>query len=69
MNVDSFASMAMATDQDDFHSPPEDGTNGTKRKADDGAQGPQRAKRNRYISIACNEVITFPLFARRPHRI
>ncbi len=40
---------------DDFSSPqPHDSTPGAKRKADDG--GPQRAKRNRYISIACNEV-------------
>ena len=31
-----------------------DGTNG-KRKADDGQSSGQRAKRNRYISIACNE--------------
>ena len=29
--------------------------NGSKRKADDGAHPQQRAKRNRYISIACNE--------------
>lgn len=41
---------------DDFDSPPpQDGPNGTKRKADDGGQPQQRAKRNRYISIACNE--------------
>jgi hypothetical protein len=34
----------------------ENGSTG-KRKADDGGQQPQqRAKRNRYISIACNEV-------------
>ena len=31
-----------------------DGTNG-KRKAEDGQGAGQRAKRNRYISIACNE--------------
>ncbi|KAK5134963.1 hypothetical protein LTR08_005915 [Meristemomyces frigidus] len=39
----------------DHQSPQDnDGTNG-KRKADDGQGGGQRAKRNRYISIACNE--------------
>ena len=27
-----------------------------KRKAEDGGPAQQRAKRNRYISIACNEV-------------
>lgn len=35
----------------------DDGSNGIKRKADDGQVQPQqRAKRNRYITIACNEV-------------
>ncbi|CAK4032342.1 related to fungal specific transcription factor [Lecanosticta acicola] len=34
----------------------EDGANGLKRKAgDDGGQPQQRARRNRYVSIACNE--------------
>ena len=56
----SIAQMAMVNDQiapEDFDEspPPHDGANGTKRKADDGSQTQQRAKRNRYISIACNE--------------
>ena len=34
----------------------QDSPNGTKRKAEDGGQPQQRSKRNRYISIACNEV-------------
>ena len=58
-NMESIAQMAMVNNQipsDDFESPPpQDGANGTKRKADDGGQAQQRAKRNRYISIACNE--------------
>ena len=51
---------------DDFDSPPaQDGANGTKRKADDGGQPQTRAKRNRYISIACNEAnIIFPVMKR-----
>ena len=35
---------------------PEGSPEGGKRKADDNGQPQQRAKRNRYISIACNEV-------------
>ncbi|KAK4543731.1 hypothetical protein LTR36_005376 [Oleoguttula mirabilis] len=36
------------------HTPEDESANG-KRKAEDGTPGQQRAKRNRYISIACNE--------------
>jgi len=40
-------------DQEQGH---DDASGNGKRKAEDGSQGPQgRAKRNRYISIACNE--------------
>ncbi|KAK3115794.1 hypothetical protein LTR53_004525 [Teratosphaeriaceae sp. CCFEE 6253] len=38
----------------DNNTPPEDGSSG-KRKAGDDGTPQQRAKRNRYISIACNE--------------
>ncbi|KAF1946134.1 hypothetical protein EJ02DRAFT_337101 [Clathrospora elynae] len=38
----------------DTMSPPNDSSHSAKRKSDDGAPQP-RAKRNRYISIACNE--------------
>lgn len=58
-NIESLAQMAMVNNQipaDDFESPPpHDGANGTKRKAGEDGQVQQRAKRNRYISIACNE--------------
>lgn len=35
--------------------PPESESGSGKRKAEDGQSGGSRAKRNRYISIACNE--------------
>ena len=58
-NMESIAQMAMVNNQltpDEYDSPPgQDGSSGTKRKADDGSQPQTRAKRNRYISIACNE--------------
>lgn len=61
MNGD-MASMAhlasLATDSPDHQqqqSPQYDDSNGNKRKGSDGGQTQQRAKRNRYISIACNE--------------
>ena len=41
--------------QPEFHDNLDDGASGTKRKAEDGGPPQQRAKRNRYISIACNE--------------
>ncbi|KAF7453848.1 Casein kinase II protein [Pyrenophora tritici-repentis] len=39
----------------DDMSPQNGSSNTAKRKSDDGAPGQQRSKRNRYISIACNE--------------
>lgn len=63
MNHQTLSEMASLVNdelpQNEYGSPElqEDGANGTKRKADDGSQAQQtRAKRNRYISIACNEV-------------
>lgn len=41
--------------QDEYAPQVDEDANGKKRKAEDG-QPQQRAKRNRYISIACNEV-------------
>ena len=59
-DMDSFAQMASLASNQISHTDPdlehEEGANGTKRKAEDGGQPQQRAKRNRYISIACNEV-------------
>jgi hypothetical protein len=61
-NMDAIAQIAsLASNElpDDQYSPPEqqDSASGGKRKAEDGSTQPQqRAKRNRYISIACNEV-------------
>ena len=63
-NIESIAQMASLMDdempENDFqaqHEEEQRGANGTKRKAEDGGGQPQqRAKRNRYISIACNEV-------------
>ena len=59
-DMESIAQMASLANnqipQNEYQSPEDlDGPNGTKRKAEDG-QPQQRAKRNRYISIACNEV-------------
>ncbi|KAK5675409.1 hypothetical protein LTS10_011851 [Elasticomyces elasticus] len=48
----AIASLASNLQQDD-NSPP--GSSNGKRKAGDDGQPQQRAKRNRYISIACNE--------------
>jgi hypothetical protein len=45
---------ASVPDGSDTMSPPNDSSANQKRKSDDGAPQP-RAKRNRYISIACNE--------------
>ena len=63
-DMESIAQMAsLANNQlpEDDYSPPQEqeGNHGTKRKAEDGNQPQQRAKRNRYISIACNEVGIF----------
>lgn len=49
------ASLANDEIAQDEYQPHDEPANGKKRKADDG-QTQQRAKRNRYISIACNEV-------------
>ena len=52
------AQMALANDDiapDEYQQQQDEPANGKKRKSDDG-QPQQRAKRNRYISIACNEV-------------
>lgn len=60
-DMDSIAQLASFANnqlpQDELGSPQQEleSTNGAKRKAEDGGQPQQRAKRNRYISIACNE--------------
>ena len=59
-DMDSIASLASLANtqlpQNEYESPEQqEDLNGTKRKAEDGGQPQQRAKRNRYISIACNE--------------
>ena len=66
-SIETIAQMAMVNDlnnqisPDEYDSPErQDGPNGTKRKADEGSQPQQRAKRNRYISIACNEANISP---------
>jgi len=58
MEASLVASLASDQIQEDFgqQEQEEPSTNGKKRKSDDGSQPGQRAKRNRYISIACNEV-------------
>lgn len=57
--MDQFAEVASLANnelaQDEYQQQQEELDTGKKRKADDG-QPQQRAKRNRYISIACNEV-------------
>ena len=63
-DIESIAQMAsLANNQithSEYDSPEqEESKSGTKRKAEDGGQPQQRAKRNRYISIACNEVGAF----------
>lgn len=59
MDAGNFAEMATLAQneiaEDEYTPQQDDGANGKKRKAEDG-QPQQRAKRNRYISIACNEV-------------
>ena len=62
-DIESIAQMASLANnqipQDDYEPhQQQDSKSGTKRKAEDGSQPQQRAKRNRYISIACNEVST-----------
>jgi hypothetical protein len=68
--MDAIAQIASLANHisDDQYSPPReqqhDGSSGGKRKAEDGGHQPQqRAKRNRYISIACNEVIQYQIIA------
>jgi hypothetical protein len=68
--MDAIAQIASLANHisDDQYSPPreqqQDGSSGGKRKAEDGGHQPQqRAKRNRYISIACNEVIQHQILA------
>lgn len=52
----SIASLAnQEIKQGEYQPADDEPANGKKRKADDG-QPQQRSKRNRYISIACNEV-------------
>ena len=51
----SLANHEIAQDEYNQQDDDEPAASGKKRKADDG-QPQQRAKRNRYISIACNEV-------------
>lgn len=59
--MEHFAEMATLANneiaQDDYQPQEEEAAGGKKRKAEDG-QPQQRSKRNRYISIACNEVST-----------
>lgn len=54
-NMASLANRQISPSDYDSQHGHENGSSG-KRKADDGGQPQQRAKRNRYISIACNEV-------------
>ncbi|KAK5168057.1 uncharacterized protein LTR77_006625 [Saxophila tyrrhenica] len=53
-SIAQIASLANNEINDDGLSPGQHNNNSNKRKAEDGGQQ-QRAKRNRYISIACNE--------------
>ena len=58
MDDNQLARLASEISQDDSqHETYAPQTSGAKRPHDDGAAQPQqRAKRNRYISLACNEV-------------
>ncbi|KJY00944.1 fungal specific transcription factor domain protein [Zymoseptoria brevis] len=55
-SIANMAAQQMARQLQDSPDQDDSGSNGLKRKADDGqSQSQQRARRNRYVSIACNE--------------